>query len=58
MMKNDYNVVSFLTDQYTSQAPLYIQPKPDSMQRVFMVFHGVDDSYTVPLQNLNPWTRS
>ena len=58
MMKNDYNVVSFLTDQYTSQAPLYIQPKPDSMQRVFMVFHGVDNSYTVPLQNLNPWTRS
>ncbi len=58
MMKNDYNIISFLTDQYTSQAPLYIQPRPDSMQRVFMVFHGVDEWYTIPLQHLNPWTRS
>ena len=38
MMKNEWNVISFLGEEYTSQSPLYITPNPESMQRIFMVF--------------------
>lgn len=57
MMKNKYNIISFLGDQYTSQAPLIISPKPDSMQRVFMVFQWSDTPISLPIQKLEPWQR-
>jgi hypothetical protein len=38
MKQNKRNLISFLDEEYTSQAPLTITPTPDSMQRVFMVF--------------------
>ncbi|MBQ3422421.1 MAG: hypothetical protein IJH34_12325, partial [Romboutsia sp.] len=42
MEKNEYNVISFLDDEYTDIAKLDITPKPDSLLRVFMVYKGID----------------
>ena len=38
MEKNNFNVVQFLEDSYTSKYPLTISPIPETSIRVFMVF--------------------
>ena len=58
MMKNEWNLISFLEEEYTSQAPLFVTPKPDSMQRVFMVFKGLEEEIAVKEQVLKPFERS
>jgi hypothetical protein len=57
MMKNKYNIISFLGDEYTQQAPLQISPKPDSIQRVFMVFQWSNKPISLPIQKIEPWQR-
>jgi hypothetical protein len=57
MKQNEWNVISFLEDEYTSQAELTITPKPDSMQRVFMVRKGLDEPIAVKEQILKPFER-
>lgn len=51
MQKNEYNLISFQTDNYEKSAELEISPKPDSMLRVFMAFKEVDEN-TVPIFRL------
>jgi hypothetical protein len=58
MKRNKRNLISFLDEQYTSQAELTITPKPDSMQRVFMVFQGLDNLIEIPEQTLKPFSRT
>ena len=58
MMKNEWNLISFLGEEYTSQAPLYITPKPDSMQRVFMVFKWLEEPIVIKEQILKPFKRT
>ncbi|MCX6116278.1 MAG: hypothetical protein NT027_01955, partial [Proteobacteria bacterium] len=41
MLVHNYNVVRFFDDQYTKEARLQVEPKPDSLLRVFMVFKGL-----------------
>jgi hypothetical protein len=38
MKQYPWNFISFVGQEYTSQAELFITPKPDQIQRVFMVF--------------------
>lgn len=58
MMKNEWNLISFIGKQYISQAPLFITPQPDSIQRVFMVFKGLEEAIEIKEQILEPFERS
>jgi antitoxin component HigA of HigAB toxin-antitoxin module len=40
MEKNNYNVISFQTKTYEENAKLYIDPKPDTVIRIFMTWYG------------------
>ncbi len=44
MSRNRFSLVRFATDEYTSSARLSIEPKPDTLIRLFMVFKGVGQS--------------
>ncbi len=43
MQHNKYNLITFQTEAYTEEAKLYIDPSPDSLLRVFMVFKSLDE---------------
>lgn len=58
MQKNEYNLISFQTDNYEESAKLEISPKPDSMLRVFMAFKEVDENTVVPEQKLETFKRN
>jgi hypothetical protein len=57
-MKDKENVfLRFETKAYDKAVPLNIIPKPESMQRVFMVWREVPAGHTVKPQALTPFTR-
>ena len=57
MQKNEYNLISFQTDNYDESAKLEISPEPDSVLRVFMAFRKADCNSSVPQQKLNKFER-
>ncbi len=57
MEKNKYNLISFQSDAYTDNAVLRIDPKPDSVLRVFMAYKALDEKIEVPEQELKPFER-
>ncbi|TCT14938.1 hypothetical protein EDC18_10488 [Natranaerovirga pectinivora] len=57
MEKNNYNLIYFVGEEYVEDAQLIIDPKPDSIQRIFMVFKGLDDKIEIPEQALQPFER-
>lgn len=58
MQGNQYNFVRFASkDEYDNKARLDITPKPDSIQRVFMVFKKLDAPMAVIPQVLVPFER-
>ncbi len=57
MKANNYNAIYFAQEDYTSKAKLTISPKPDSMQRIFMVFEGLDTAIELPEQQLESFER-
>ena len=52
MEGNEYNVISFLTDAYTENAKLIIDPQPDTLIRVFMAWYGSGKPVEIPEQSL------
>ena len=48
MQENPWNLITFQTDAYTSQAELRIEPEPDSIIRVFMAYQALEKPVTVP----------
>lgn len=58
MMNNQYNLIYFAGDDYTDMAPLTITPKPDSIQRVFMVFKPLKRAIEIDEQILTPFKRT
>lgn len=58
MQENEYNLISFQTDNYEESAKLEIYPKPDSMLRVFMAFKEVSENTIVPEQKLESFKRN
>lgn len=50
--ENPYNLITFQKDKYTNNAALKINPKPDNLLRVFMVYRGLDNPVEVVEQNL------
>ena len=58
MHKNPYNLITFQTEVYTEHAALNVTPAPDSMLRVYMVFHPLDEYISVPPQEIQPFSRT
>ncbi|MCR4597611.1 MAG: hypothetical protein K5678_01105 [Acetatifactor sp.] len=52
MEDNPYNVICFQTDAYTEQAKLIIDPKPDTVIRIFMTWYGSKKPVEIPKQEL------
>ncbi len=48
MQDNAYNLITFQTDCYTEAAKLIIDPAPDSLLRVFMVWQALDKPVEIP----------
>ena len=57
MQKNKYNLITFQTDRYTESAKLTVDPKPDSVLRVFMAFRAVDGPVSVARPMIKPFIR-
>lgn len=58
MQHNEYNVISFLGEEYDSAAPLEIEPAPDSVKRVFMVYCASDVYVDIPAQDFESFERN
>lgn len=58
MCRNDYNLISFSTEQYEALAPLSVTPAPDSILRVHMVYKSLEQPVKVLPQTLIPWKRT
>lgn len=58
MKGNRYNLISFMEDDYEEIAALTIDPEPDSILRVFMVYKVVDEPIEVQEQEISTFVRS
>lgn len=56
--KNPYNLIHFSGDDYLNQAKLTVTPQPQTMIRIAMIFQGLDDPITIPLQDLTPLKKT
>ncbi len=57
MQNNEYNVISFQTDNYEQAARLLVEPKPESVLRVYMAFYESDKYIELEPQSFKPFTR-
>ncbi|HHX99563.1 TPA: hypothetical protein GX533_02725 [Candidatus Dojkabacteria bacterium] len=58
MIGNEYNLIHFATEEeYDSRVPLEIDPQPDSVLRVFMVFKPLNQKIDIEKQTFKPFTR-
>ena len=57
LQENEYNKIYFAEDDYTDEAKLEINPKPDSILRVFMVYEKADETTILPKQEIKPFER-
>lgn len=57
MKENAYNLICFQGEEYTKRAKLSIEPSPDSMLRVFMVYQPLDAPISVEEQELRSFER-
>ena len=57
LQENEYNKIYFAEDDYTDKAKLEINPKPDSILRVFMVYEKADENTILPKQEIKPFER-
>lgn len=58
MEGNAYNLISFQNETYTDNAELNINPAPDSVLRVFMVWQGLNEPVEVKPQVLKGTERT
>ena len=57
MQNNEYNLISFQHEAYTSAARLEITPTPDSLLRVYMVYQPLDAPVEIEPQTFEPFER-
>ncbi len=58
MKDNEYNLIHFATkEEYADHARLSIEPEPDSVLRVFMVYRALDGWQEVEPQEIWPFER-
>lgn len=58
MQENKYNLITFAGEEYKNLAQLNINPKPDSILRIMMVFKPLNEFVNVDEQELNPFVRN
>ena len=58
MEHNKYNLISFQGDVYTDSAKLDIDPKPDSLLRVFMSYVPLENAVDIQPQQLETFERN
>lgn len=56
--RNSYNLIHFAGQDYQAEAQLTVQPKPDSMIRVFMVVQPLDQPVQIPEQSITTPVRT
>lgn len=57
MQNNPYNVIAFQGETYTKDAKLEIEPKPDSVLRIFMAWRAIDRPVSIPEPDIKPFKR-
>ena len=57
MQVNPYNVIAFQGERYAESAKLEIEPKPDSILRVFMAWKASDQPVDIPAPDVKPFKR-
>jgi hypothetical protein len=57
MQDNAWNLISFQDNNYTDNAVLTIEPKPDSILRVYMAFKPLAYPINIPPQEFTPFER-
>ena len=57
MQGNAYNLITFQQEAYTDAAVLDIDPLPDSMLRVFMVYKALEEPIAVIEPSIEPFER-
>lgn len=58
MEKNNYNFISFVNEEYSKDIKLNVNPKPDSIIRIFMVYEGLKDMIIVEEPHLKQYERN
>lgn len=58
MEKNPYNKISFQYENYTEHAKLMVNPEPDSILRVYMVYQPLEEFVRVEEQELTKFERT
>jgi len=59
MQDSKYNLIHFASkEEYDDKAKLTIDPEPDSVLRVFMVFKPLDEKIEVTPQEISPFSRT
>ena len=57
MQVNPYNVIAFQGERYAESAKLEIEPKPDSILRVFMAWKASDQPVDIPAPEIKSFER-
>jgi hypothetical protein len=58
MQENKYNLISFAGEDYENIAPLKINPNPDSVLRVMMIYKPLNKPVNIQEQELKPFIRN
>jgi len=58
MQENECNLITFQTEQYEQNAVLDIDPVPDSLLRIFMVYEECDPDTEIAPQEFEPFERN
>ena len=58
MQNNKYNLITFQGDNYFNQFEMSVNPKPDTLIRVFMAYKPLEEKADIKEQHLEPRQRS
>ena len=58
LQENKYNLITFAGKNYEALAKLTIEPEPDSILRIMMLYKPLEGSVEVEEQKLEPFTRT
>ena len=57
MQQNEFNYITFHTEDYAAEVPLEVTPQPDSVLRVFMVYASVPEHFEGQPQHFDGFRR-
>lgn len=51
LLRNECNAITFFCEEYEKDFELHIDPKPDRVFRIYMLYRKVDENENIPLPN-------